>query len=203
MATNPKKRQDRREAILAAAFDAFVENGFAGTTMLDIARRAGASKETLYAWFASKEKLYETLLKSRMQAVGANLAAEAGPDFDPQRVLYVIARDLLRFANERGVMALLTDAPRSPELRRFLATSIDRTHLAGYFERWKSSGAMDFDNAEETASMFIVMAHGEWPLRIRYGIIDSMTEEEIERHARLATAMFLRAVGSGPRQDGR
>ena len=195
MATNPRKKQDRREQILATAFDVFVENGFAGTTMLDIARRAGASKETLYAWFDSKEKLYETLLSSRIKAVGANLVAEAGPQFDPERVLYVIARDLLRFANEPGVMALITDAPRSPELRRYLAANIDRKRLAAEFERWKCCGAMDFDNAEEIASMFVAMAYGEWPLKIRYGVIDAMTDEEIEALARKIVAEVTKKTG--------
>ena len=207
MATNPRKRQDRREEILAAAFDVFVENGFAGTTMLDIARRAGASKETLYAWFESKEKLFETLLKSRAKAVGANLAAEAGPDFEPERVLYVIARDLLQFANERGVVALLfsaaSHASRSPDLKRILASMIDRQPLASYFEECRSRGVMDFDSAEEMASMFIAMAEGDWPVKIGYGVIESMTEQQIDRHARLATAMFLKAVAPGRRQDGR
>jgi AcrR family transcriptional regulator len=42
------------ERILDAAFQAFTEDGYAGTSTLDIATRAKVSKRDLYANFASK-----------------------------------------------------------------------------------------------------------------------------------------------------
>ena len=42
-----------RERILRAAFQAFMEDGYAGTSTLDIATRAKASKRDLYANFGS------------------------------------------------------------------------------------------------------------------------------------------------------
>ena len=52
----------RDEEILAAAFDVFVDKGCMAQTMLNVARRRGASKETLYARFDSKEGLSYPLL---------------------------------------------------------------------------------------------------------------------------------------------
>ena len=46
-------RETRRE-ILRAAHDLFVEQGYARTTINDIARRAGVSPETIYASFKNK-----------------------------------------------------------------------------------------------------------------------------------------------------
>jgi AcrR family transcriptional regulator len=46
-------RQTRRE-ILRAAHDLFVEQGYARTTIADIARAAGVSAETIYATFRNK-----------------------------------------------------------------------------------------------------------------------------------------------------
>ena len=55
-------RVERREQLLRAAQDAFVESGYHSTAMDDIAERAGVSKPVLYQHFPSKHDLYLGLL---------------------------------------------------------------------------------------------------------------------------------------------
>ncbi|MGI9600966.1 MAG: TetR/AcrR family transcriptional regulator [Acidimicrobiales bacterium] len=54
-------REDRTELavgrILSAAGEAFADDGVEGTTMADIARRAGCSRATLYSYFANRDSL--------------------------------------------------------------------------------------------------------------------------------------------------
>ncbi len=56
IADKPEKEKRRRE-LLDAAFLEFSTKGYGGASMEAIARRARASKETLYAWFENKETL--------------------------------------------------------------------------------------------------------------------------------------------------
>jgi AcrR family transcriptional regulator len=49
-------------------FELLVERGYGGTTMAAVAERAGSSKETLYAWFGSKQGLFTAVI--RRQAAG-------------------------------------------------------------------------------------------------------------------------------------
>jgi AcrR family transcriptional regulator len=60
-------RQRRKEArpaeLMAAALELFVEKGFAGTRLDDIAARAGVSKGTLYLYFDSKEALFKAVIQ--------------------------------------------------------------------------------------------------------------------------------------------
>jgi AcrR family transcriptional regulator len=56
------------EQIVAAAREAFLEQGFPATT-LEIARRAGVSEGTLFKRFATKEDLFEEALGLRDYAV--------------------------------------------------------------------------------------------------------------------------------------
>ena len=49
--------------ILDAALQEFSAAGYAGARMDDIAARAGLSKGGLYAHFASKEEVFEALLR--------------------------------------------------------------------------------------------------------------------------------------------
>ncbi len=60
-------RQRRKEArpaeLLAAALELFVEKGFVGTRLEDVAARAGVSKGTLYLYFDSKEALFKAVIQ--------------------------------------------------------------------------------------------------------------------------------------------
>jgi AcrR family transcriptional regulator len=51
-----------KHAILLVANELFLKNGFAGTTMDDIARTADYSKSTLYVYFKSKEDILNHLV---------------------------------------------------------------------------------------------------------------------------------------------
>ena len=67
-ASEPKRRRKdaRPDEILQAAFQEFTTAGFAATRLDDIARRAHVSKGTIYRYFASKEELFEALLRQSM-----------------------------------------------------------------------------------------------------------------------------------------
>jgi AcrR family transcriptional regulator len=67
METLAPPRQRRKEArpaeLTAAALELFVEKGFAGTRLDDVAARAGVSKGTLYLYFNSKEALFKAVIQ--------------------------------------------------------------------------------------------------------------------------------------------
>ncbi len=52
---------DKRDAILDAALELFVERGFHGTAVPEVADRAGVGAGTIYRYFASKEALVNAL----------------------------------------------------------------------------------------------------------------------------------------------
>ena len=68
-----KRRQKRKEArpaeILLAAIDEFSENGFAGAKIEAIAARAGVAKGTVYLYYATKEELFEAIVRDRVSPV--------------------------------------------------------------------------------------------------------------------------------------
>jgi AcrR family transcriptional regulator len=77
---------ERPQEILNAALAQFVETGFAGTRLDDVARRAGLSKAAIYLYFDDKLSLFQGVIR---QAITANLmtvetmlAAHRGPVAD-------------------------------------------------------------------------------------------------------------------------
>lgn len=57
------RRESARAAIVAAAWEAVREVGLAGLSIRDLARRAGISTPTIYAYFESKHDVYDAMFK--------------------------------------------------------------------------------------------------------------------------------------------
>ena len=58
-----RRKHARPEEITAAALELFVERGYAGTRLEDVAASAGISKGTLYLYFANKEELFKAVVR--------------------------------------------------------------------------------------------------------------------------------------------
>jgi len=67
-ATSHNAKSERRDAILAAAADAFDRLGFAATSMEWLAERAGVAKGTLYLYFPTKEAVFLALYIRELDA---------------------------------------------------------------------------------------------------------------------------------------
>jgi AcrR family transcriptional regulator len=63
--------ENRRSAILKAAREVFARQGFADTSVDDIAAAAGIAKGTAYLYFTSKEQIYFEALLERAREVEA------------------------------------------------------------------------------------------------------------------------------------
>ena len=90
MSASPAKLSNRRgrprdikpEQLTEAALALFLERGFAGTRMEDVARRAGVSKGAIYLYFATKEDLFRAVIRAgilpRIEQAEAALADFSG-----------------------------------------------------------------------------------------------------------------------------
>ena len=58
-----RRKEARPAELLAAALELFVEKGYAGTRLDDVAQRAGVSKGTLYLYFENKEDLFKAVVR--------------------------------------------------------------------------------------------------------------------------------------------
>lgn len=197
MGISEDRKNQRRKEILKAASALFVKKGFEGTSFNEIAAKARASKETLYAWFGSKTEILNQLLREREDSVVRTVSVDAASG-EPEQVLYVVAREILRAivtAPGLGLMnAALQAAPNDGDLRDLLAERLDPAPLAIRLILWRTMGLISFEDAERTAMVFGAMVQGDYPVRLTAGLIKTISDEEIETHARFVTKMFLKAV---------
>src|SRR2546423_228720 len=76
-ASDAQTRSERkRAAILAAATEVFLEKGYPGTSMDEIAALAEVSKQTVYKHFADKERLFSEIVTNTVNEAGDPVAAE-------------------------------------------------------------------------------------------------------------------------------
>lgn len=83
MGRRASKRLDRREDIIDAGERVFFAKGFEGATVDDIALDAKCTKRTLYAYFPSKDQLYDAVVLRGYQVLNARSErriSEANPE---------------------------------------------------------------------------------------------------------------------------
>ena len=139
----PPARPDRRDSILRAALSCFVERGFHGTAVPEIARRAEVAAGTLYHYFPSKEALVNELFRTWKGHVAQRVLL-AFPQGAPIREQFrVMWHELLDFAKaepeafafiELHNHASYLDAESraaNDNLKRFAATMIAMAQAQG------------------------------------------------------------------------
>lgn len=105
--------------MLRAAASAFIREGFANTSMDDVAKRLGISKPTLYQYFPSKEDiLYEChqLSMSHAEAGLALARATGGPGLE--KLLTFLRRYMGGMLGEFGTCPVLTNVDNLSPARR-------------------------------------------------------------------------------------
>lgn len=113
MATRQEQKEDRRNAILEAALELFIQKGYSGTKISDIAEKAGMSTGLMFHYFKSKEQLYVELVKIGLD--GTKKAME----FDEEHPL-----EFFRQAAEM-ILYGLTLSPYVSKMFVFMARSMD------------------------------------------------------------------------------
>jgi AcrR family transcriptional regulator len=103
---NRRSGIESKKRILTAAIKIFSEYGYKGTSMRMIARRAHISVGGLYLYFKSKDDLYLTLIKTRLEDL-ADKTREALKDVrDPAEAMRTFLTFRLNYAREHRELIL-------------------------------------------------------------------------------------------------
>ena len=189
-------KQERVGQVLDAALRVIAANGYERATLRDIAVEAGASKETLYAWFGSREGLVTALIETNADHTATRLAnalrADDSAPATARDTLTGYAAGLLTLLTSDASVALNRAALTSPELAHVLLTS--GRHRIGpivesYLSRLHHQGlihAPDPDLAYRTLYGLVVR---DTQIRVLLGEA-APTRGQIIRHAEAAVAGF-------------
>ena len=113
----------KRQAILEAATQVFLSEGFAGASMDAVAAAAGVSKPTVYNHFADKQQLFEQIVRDMIEGIARpfyDQLLSLGETRDLENSLCGIAYDLLAAVMQPPNLQLrrlvIGESSRFPEL---------------------------------------------------------------------------------------
>jgi len=200
-------RSDRkRRAILAAATDLFLQHGYLGTNMDDVAARAVVSKQTVYKQFTSKEALFIAIVGGMTGAAGDEVQreiGELGEKNDPEVQLLVYAERQLIVVLTPRLMQLrrliIGEASRFPELGRALYEGGPGRAVAGLaiaLARWTERGLLAIEDPKAAASHLNWLIMGD-PVNRAMMLGDEAIpgRAALRRHAADGVRVFLAAYG--------
>jgi AcrR family transcriptional regulator len=120
--TRRRRKAERPQEILEAAFSEFSRNGYATTTLEQIAERAGVTKGTIYVYFENKEHLFISMVreftKAATETVQGMFETHEGSTADLLRAQFsFIYQHIVEDKRRREVVRMLiAEAPRFPAL---------------------------------------------------------------------------------------
>ena len=183
---------ENRERVLRAATTSFLAHGY-GSSVDDIARRAGVAKQTVYSHFPSKDALFKAVANDLAHSVLVEL--EGGS----------LRATLLRFAlayraRALGPQGIATFRTLLPEVPRFKAAARSMyantmgemvRRLADHLDAAMRDSELRRDDAEFAAEMFLSMLAGVDRVK-RLFCVENGVENDERRTARIVDT-FLKA----------
>jgi AcrR family transcriptional regulator len=187
----------KRRQILDGARKVFMDLGFDGASMGEIARAAGVSKGTLYVYFADKNRLFEAIVEEETLAQG-RMAFNFDPDRDVTTTLTEFGQAYIQMlcrpgggSATRTVMAI---AERMPEVgRRFYNNVIAHTiaRLAAYLEARVRADDLAIEDCQHAAAQFMQMCQASLFMPFIFQAAPAPSAERIAQVVDSATRMFL------------
>jgi AcrR family transcriptional regulator len=196
---------ERLRRIVEAAHSHFNAHGLARASVDAIAADAGVSKMTIYSHFASKEALFEAVIRDRTDRVMGGVAGvEALDPAQPRMALLAVGEQFLALAREPEALgqfrSLYGAAGSQPEAcRAFYRQGADRLigDLAAYLRRADAQGTLDVRHPRQAADLFLSMFLGDG--HIRGLLMLEMPDAKVDRALlREAVRVFMAAYAKAP-----
>jgi len=164
---------ENRERVLRAATSSFLAHGY-GSSVDDIARRAGVAKQTIYAHFPSKDALFKEVAHDLTRRVLVELEGEP-KDLRAGLVRFALAyRE--RVLSAEGIATFRTVMPEVPRFkalaRSMYAASAGEMvrQLAAYLEGAMQAGTLRRDEPLFAAELLLGMLVGHDRIKRLFGV---------------------------------
>jgi AcrR family transcriptional regulator len=205
-ARRPEHKQERREAILAAARELASERSVREVSLGDIARRVGLAKSNLLRYFESREDVFLRLLLRewddwRIDASAQLRAGSANADGVAGAIARTLAERPLLCDLLSEMSSVLERNVSAPAVRAFKAQSLDQVDALGAVVA-EQLDRLDIDQARETVAAALIITAGLWPIAnpaphvtAMLAEVPELTRAHVEFEARLRYLLGVLITG--------
>ncbi len=187
----------KRRQIMDGARRVFMDQGFDGGSMSEIARAAGVSKGTLYVYFTDKSRLFEAIVEQEILEQG-KFAFNFDPTVEAEKTLPAFGRAyievLCRPDGGSAVRTVMAIAERMPDVGRgFYKNVIEYTfnRFAGYLEARVKTGELAIDDCSLASPQFMMMCQATLFQPYIFQARPAPSAQQIGRVVDSATKIFL------------
>jgi AcrR family transcriptional regulator len=188
--------------IMDGARTVFLSAGFDGASMNDIAKSAGVSKGTLYAYFDSKDDLFTAIIRGEFAQTAERLCyfkpegdvRERLIDFGVRLITRMSAPETL--ALSRVVVAAAEKFPTVGRAFYEAGPLLGATRLADELRTLEQAGDLRVPDPERAAWQFVDLCQSYNYKRLLFGVVQSLSPAEIEAAVEAGVEVFLRAYGT-------
>lgn len=191
------------DQVLQGASEVFMRDGFEGASVDDIARAAGVSKATLYSYFPDKRLLFAEVAAEQCRKQTDQLGAEIDRDIPVGEILTIAGCSMMRFLlSDTGIRmsrVVMSESERFPKLgRQFYETGPGngRKALRELFDGSNDKGETQIADTDLAAAQFMELCKADHWSRRMLGVIDHVSDAEIDRVIDEAVAMFMARYGT-------
>lgn len=193
--------ESRREALLRAAAELFLEQGYVATSIDAIIDRAGGSKRNIYKEFGNKEGLFTAIVAESAEKALSTLVADESEGPDLRETLTAFGQHLFAVYMSPAVIGIyriaVAEANRFPDLvGSFYDQGPGRTtvRLAEVLEFANRRGEIQTDDCQRVAGHFVSMIRGNLHLQVVLGLRPPPSVEEIQEAVASAVEVLLNGV---------
>jgi AcrR family transcriptional regulator len=187
-----------RARILESAFAAFMKNGYAAASTLEIATRARVSKRELYALVGNKQEMLIACIGARAKRLQAPADFPVPHDRETLgRVLVSLGTQLLREITDPTVIAVfrlaIAEAVHAPEVAQALDSigrESSRAALRQIMAQAQGSGLL-IGSPSELAEQFGGLLWGNLMVSLLLGVAQRPNSREVAARVRDTAAAFL------------
>ncbi|MDD8058659.1 TetR/AcrR family transcriptional regulator [Shewanella metallivivens] len=196
---NLSRSEQKRNQVLESAMELFCQNGFPLTSMDEVAKHAGVSKQTVYSHFGSKDDLFVAAIDSK--CVAHQLTSDTLMDAaDPQRVILQFAKQFGELIVSKDTMTVfktcVAQADTHPEASKLFYNAGPK-HVLGlireYLTKVNQHGVYYFEHPHDSAVRLCLMLFGELKLRLELALETDHLELSRQQYLQDTAEMFLRA----------
>jgi AcrR family transcriptional regulator len=157
-----KPPEERRDELMSAAQNLFIEHGVSQTTIEQITAAADVAKGTFYLYFSSKEDVLAALRQRYVQALlaGIKSAVDATPEGDWRGKLAAWAKASIAGYLDAILLHEIVFYESRPTGRRGLVDNVIINHLRQLLEAGISAGAWAIDDPDFAAVFLFNGFHG-------------------------------------------
>lgn len=191
----------KREAIIAAASDRFMHDGFAATSIEQVAADAGVSKVTIYNHFSDKRGLFTASVERECEKMRGYFTLDEVPSGTIEERLTTIANAMFAFLSRPEMIQferrIAAETEHEPSVGQVFLEKGPWRMKAG-FSAWLAHASANRELAigdpDLAAEQFVSMAKGMGDLERRFGAMPS--DEENKARIQGAVSVFLAAYGA-------